>query len=296
MPEQTKLPILGKTNKTTVIAAVAAIVAMGGYVVYKYEKNKASKSTATSTTSTGAAANAYGYAGYGYNSGYYGYGFGYGNTGSVGEVPSEWYYGYGEYGYGYYNSETGAYEGPASGSSAPSSATPTTNAEWATVATSDLVNEGYSSTSVTAALGAYLAGAELTSAQVTIVQAAIALTGQPPVAAATGYPPAYHQQGSTSSQGGSTNPAYAAPTNLHSTTYTTKADLAWNNPGNQQTLQCHVQVLQNGQNVTDSGSTNGHFSATGLKKNTTYQWRVAVDADSTHQASSWATATFKTKS
>jgi PASTA domain len=201
MPEQVNIPLLGSTNKATVIAGSFAVAAMGGYVLYKYEKDKKSAATkaAAASTTPGAQASGYGYnsAGYGYGAGYLGYGFGYSTPGSVGEVPSEWEYGYGEYGYGYYNTATGAYEGPASGSGAPSTATPTTNAEWGTVATSDLVGQGYNSQSVTAALGAYLAGATLTADQVTIVQAALALTGNPPVAGTNGYPPAYHQNAST---------------------------------------------------------------------------------------------------
>ena len=60
--------------------------------------------------------------------------------------------------------------------------TPTisTNNQWAQAAETNLVNAGYDSATAAAAIGKYLLGAELTAAQVGVVQAAIGLTGQPP--------------------------------------------------------------------------------------------------------------------
>jgi hypothetical protein len=66
----------------------------------------------------------------------------------------------------------------------PVSTTPVaaqTNAAWAQAATATLVAVGYSAETVAGALGAYLGGIGLTPAQVTIVQAALAEDGPPPV-------------------------------------------------------------------------------------------------------------------
>lgn len=56
-----------------------------------------------------------------------------------------------------------------------------TNAAWAQAVEAGLTDIGYSSTDVAAALGRYLGGLSETSAQATIVQAAIAEYGTPPV-------------------------------------------------------------------------------------------------------------------
>jgi hypothetical protein len=202
--------VLGhQLNKSTVVTG--AIVGTGAlaYSLYKWEKEKKAAAASATTTTT---PSAYGYGsqqyayGYGAPNQYYGYGFGYGTTGAE-ENGGTWEYGYGEYGYGYYNSATGAYEGVGSGSTAgsnppPSTATPTTNPEWVTAATSELVNEGYSGQTVSAALGAYILGQPLTSAQITIVQSAIGLAGDPPQSGTNGYPPAYKTtSGTTGGQG-----------------------------------------------------------------------------------------------
>jgi hypothetical protein len=56
-----------------------------------------------------------------------------------------------------------------------------TNAAWAQAVEAGLTDIGYSSTDVAAALGRYLGGLSETSAQATIVQAAVAEYGTPPV-------------------------------------------------------------------------------------------------------------------
>jgi len=67
----------------------------------------------------------------------------------------------------------------------------TTNAQWEQAALDYLVNTVQQSDAgtISAALGAYLAGDPLTTAQVSIVEQANASQGQPPVAAPDGYPP-----------------------------------------------------------------------------------------------------------
>jgi len=196
------------------IAGVGALVFVGGYSLWKYEKDKKATAAAAASATTQNSQYGYGY-GYGSPSQYYGYGFGYGAVNGAGE-PNEWEYGYGEYGYGYYDPATGQYEGGASGTSnlTPVGAAPTTNAEWSTVATNDLVEEGYSAQTVAGALGPYLQGQAISASQVAIVQAALAYAGNPPVAGTEGYPPAYKTQGTTGggTGGGQTTTQVTVPT------------------------------------------------------------------------------------
>jgi PASTA domain len=200
------------------IAGVGALVFVGGYSLWKYEKDKkASAAAAASATTSSNTSSQYGYGyGYGSPSQYYGYGFGYGSAVNEAGEPNEWEYGYGEYGYGYYDPATGQYEGAASGTSnlTPTGAAPTTNPEWATVATNDLVEQGYSAQTVSGALGPYLQGQAISASQVAIVQAALAYAGNPPVPGANGYPPAYNTQGTTGggTGGGQTTSQVTVPT------------------------------------------------------------------------------------
>jgi hypothetical protein len=204
--------ILGhQVSKTT--AGIVAVTGVGavGYGIYKRDKEKKAAAAATAATpnSYGYGSSQYSY-GYGGPSQYYGYGFGYGTqSGASASSNGTWEYGYGEYGYGYYNSATGAYEGGASGSGTPTptGAVPTTNSEWVTVAVSDLAAEGTSASTASAALGAYILGQPLTPAQITIVQSAIGLAGDPPQEGTGGYPPSYKSASGSSGGGGQTTPA-----------------------------------------------------------------------------------------
>ena len=94
--------------------------------------------------------------------------------------------------------------------------------------------------------------------------------------------------------GGGGLPAWPAPVNLHSTTYPDYADLAWGSgAGNH---DYHVQVYRGQVTYADSVAlSDGHFRVTGLKPGTVYSWRVAVDADSSHQSSAWAVSAFTTR-
>lgn len=66
----------------------------------------------------------------------------------------------------------------------------TNNAQWATYAEQQMGSSG--TDSIAAALGHYLSGAKVTSGEQTLIQEAIAIAGQPPVAGTNpaGYPPA----------------------------------------------------------------------------------------------------------
>jgi len=125
-----------------------------------------------------------------------------------------------------------------SGTSSPGSGSFATNAQWAQQAEADLVAIGYNSTDVASAIGRYLAGLSLTTAQANLVQVAIAEDGPPPV-----NPPAITTDPGTGTPGGSGNgagtptppshggPVTVTPVNLHVThVYGTAAQVAWTTP------------------------------------------------------------------
>lgn len=109
MPD-VKVPVLGSVNRNALIAGLGAAVVVGGYVIYRHNKN-----TAVAAAYGYGAANAYGYnAGLPYNT-FYGYGSNYAPDG-VTPYPVGEEYGYGAYGYGLYNPYTGQYLGGGTGS------------------------------------------------------------------------------------------------------------------------------------------------------------------------------------
>lgn len=178
-------------NRRLVIGGV--IVAGGGIVaweIYKYEKNK----TAASQAAAASASAATGY-GYGAASGY-----GYGQESPYGYGASGVTYGYGASGgfpAGYYG-----YGTPEPPGGTPPPIASTTNAQWDQAAVTQLTQDGYDSQTVSGALGAYLNGREVNSSQVNIVDAAIGIEGYPPVAGASGYPPAIKTGGTPGGGGG----------------------------------------------------------------------------------------------
>lgn len=170
-----KLPLVGETNKATlVIAGIAGVTALG-WAVWKDKKSKAATAApATATTGTGT--------GYGYGSQtYQPYGYGFGSSG-LGE------YGYGEsggdYGEGYYGAGTPVNE------EVPGQAA--NNAEWSEAAMTALTSAGWSGSDVLTALGLYITGSPVSATQTGIIQAAIAAEGYPPSPGVNGYPPAIH--------------------------------------------------------------------------------------------------------
>jgi PASTA domain len=181
------VPGMGNVPRKGLIAGlIVGAVGIG----YFYIKHKESASTATAST---ASPNAYGY-GYG--------GYGYGSYGYNNPAFNEPYIG-GEYGYGgLYGYGIG--EGYGVGSSTAPAAVVTTNAAWAQAAENYLTSQGgYDAGTVAAALGIYITGSTLSTAQQAIVEAAIAFEGYPPDAGANGYPPAMHTSAATGQGGGS---------------------------------------------------------------------------------------------
>jgi hypothetical protein len=185
MPDA-NVPVLGRVPKGALWMGGIAAVGVTGFVLYRSSKKKA----------TGAATGSGAYA-YGYGSHYYGYGGGYGYGAGAGGNPISPYptgseYGYGAYGYGYYNPYTGQYLGGGTGTGGggvtqpPQPTAPTTNLQWATQANTALGGKAMP------ALLKYLGGLPLSTTQVSTVQEAIGAMGNPPVASASGYPPAWH--------------------------------------------------------------------------------------------------------
>jgi hypothetical protein len=105
MPDTVKVPLFGNVNKKTMLVGLGAAVVVGGYVIYRHNKN-----TAIAAAYGYGNASAYGYnAGLPYNT-FYGYGSNYAPDG-VTPYPIGEEYGYGAYGYGLYNPYTGQYLG-----------------------------------------------------------------------------------------------------------------------------------------------------------------------------------------
>lgn len=201
MPD-VNVPVVGKMPRGALFAGSLAVVAVGGYLIYKHVK----KPTTTTPTATGTNAAGYGY-GYGYGSGAFGYGYG-----TQGE------YGFGA---GGYPSPYGYGGGVTPGTTGP----PTTNAQWGQDAEAAMGSSG--TDNIAAAIAKYIGGSPVTEDQQLIIQEAIAVVGPIPVPSPTGYPPKMHiTKGGRHPGGGgnATNPV----TGLHVTTPgTTGVDIAW---------------------------------------------------------------------
>jgi hypothetical protein len=151
----------------------------GGGLIYAYVRNKNKAKAAATATPNTASTYAYGYGSYAYGSQQYAYGNQYG-YGAYGYASGGGEAGIGtNYGYGYYNA----------GQPQEYSPQATTNAQWSAAAVSALTAQGYTGTQILGALGPYLAGQEISATQASVVQAAIAVEGYPPVPGQNGDPP-----------------------------------------------------------------------------------------------------------
>lgn len=146
-----KLPGIGPVKKGYAYAGGAAVLVIVGYAYYK--RRQSGSPTASTTTDTSNIDPATG--------------FPYGSAQDTAALGGA----YG--GFGPYNPPPP----PAPGGPPPI----TTNAEWAQEVTSGLQGIGWSAETVAEALGVYLARKDLTRAQATIVQVAVAEYGPPPV-------------------------------------------------------------------------------------------------------------------
>lgn len=189
MAEKIHVPIIGETSKGALGFGIVVVGGVTAYFLYKHAKSK-NTSTTANTNQYGYGAYAYGYGtgnqpyGYGaytYDGGAYGYGGMGGGSfggGGGGGIPGPGVGGYGSYGYG------------TQGTPAP-----TTNAQWMSNAVTALTTEGYNAAATQAALGLYITGGSVSPDQASIIQAAIAIEGNPPQPGSDGYPPAIKQGG-----------------------------------------------------------------------------------------------------
>lgn len=77
----------------------------------------------------------------------------------------------------------------------------TSNAAWSQYSIATLEASGYDAATVTADLGAYLAGGQVTTTEQDTINAAIAVAGYPPVSGPNGYPPSINLAGTTAGGG-----------------------------------------------------------------------------------------------
>jgi hypothetical protein len=187
MAETVKVPGIGQVKKGYVFGGVAVLAGILAVAYYRHSQSTAA--SAASTTATDPTANTnyqdpnaidpntgltYGEEAAGIQSGdLSGYGTPYGDTSGL--------IGYDSQGNPIYADTVGYGPSPSF----------TTNGNWAQAAESYLVSTtGADAGTVSAALGTYIAGQPLTSAQATIVRSAQAFFGTPPQSGSNGYPPA----------------------------------------------------------------------------------------------------------
>lgn len=171
----------------------------------------------------------------------------------------------------------------------------TTNGNWAQACEAYLVSTtGADAGTVAAALGTYIAGGALTSAQATIVHSAIAFFGTPPQSGSNGYPPALklvEPPSSTPAPPSSTPkpptstpkpaPKPKMPTGVHATRVTSNGmTLAWNKStgATQYRVRLTYQEAKSGAAgvVVNKTVTGTSTSVSGLTKNHTYTVHVAA--------------------
>lgn len=237
MAKEIKVPGIGPVKSTWVWAGTAVIAAILGYAYYRHKQNAAAGTTTADTTqATTDPATGYpsgspedtaalaAQAGGGYGSaggGYYGSGSGYSGQ--------QMYYDPAD---GLYDL-TSPYTGTATvtGTTGTSGATANTgpgtftdNAYWVQYAITSV--QGYSAADIQGALSAYLSGLGLTTTQMSIYQAAIAVAGPPPQPPSQ--PAHLATQSATGSPGASGGAITVAPSGLHVThVYTNSAQVAW---------------------------------------------------------------------
>ncbi len=241
MADTVNLPGAGPVKKSWVLAGVAVLAGILGVAYYRHSKNAPAAAAGTSQDPNAidpATGLTYGEEAAGIQSGTLaGAGTPYGDTSGL--------IGYDAQGQPIYADQVGYGPGPSF----------TTNGNWAQAAESYLVaTTGADAGVVAAALGTYIAGQPLTSAQAQIVQSAIAFFGQPPQSGSNGYPPSLKLSGVAGRTGGTTgtggsgdlasgsgtggtggtggsHPITVVPKSLHvSKLFTNSAQVAWTAP------------------------------------------------------------------
>lgn len=144
-----------------------------------------------------------------------------------------------------------------------------TNAKWTIDAADKLANRGYTSSVVLAALGKYLNRKGLTEAEIEIVQAAIAVSGPPPVGGP--YPITNALPPPPSTGGGNTNPPPPTTSTLTKVTgiswvaiWTFAIELHWNKVNN----ATGYEIFVNGSSYMTTGTVTGVMLRNNIKPGT----------------------------
>lgn len=157
------------------------------------------------------------------------------------------------------------------------------NAKWTNRAVDLLTNQGYDGMTVQGALGDFLARRALDKTEATIVRAALAVAGQPPV---NGPFPVLEEAGaSTGTLPAPTNlKAWGAPTN-------SQVGMQWDTvPG-----ALHYRIYRSDQGDEPMGdSVDTHFSARGLAANRSYHFFVRAVGTTNKLGGKSAVVTLKT--
>lgn len=198
--------------------------------------------------------------------------------------------------YGGYNGAVGGGGGGDTLSTPPTS-TPgfSSNAAWAQAAESYLAQTaGSDPTAVSAALGKYLTGQQVTDAQAQIIQSAIAFEGYPPVSGADSYPPSIRQAPvptPTPTPTPAPDVAPKAPTRLQQigAVYTTSIEVAWDvSPGAD-----HYELHMDGRAISTHQETWAKVG--GLKPGSRHTFQVYALSHSGKKSPGSATLTLSTK-
>lgn len=176
---------------------------------------------------------------------------------------------------------------PGSGGGPPFS----TNDAWSlwVIQQEQTLNPNVNVGQLTDALGLYLAGDPVDTAQKTLVLDAEAIGGPPPVAGPNGYPPNVRLNGNKGGGGNAQNPV----SGLRASVRFTQVDLSWNAAKNATSYRVIVKDSKNRQQT--QSSTSPHITLHNLAKKDKYTVQVlALPADKTAYAHE-ARTEFETK-
>lgn len=237
MAETEKLPGIGKVKKGWVWAGVAFTAAIVGFAYWRHRQAGGSASSSTPAAATAPIDPATGYptgspedlaalqAQSGASDGYGSYSGGE-DTGTTGQL----YYDPADGLYDLTSPYTGtAASGTTAGTANTGPGTFTDDAYWVSYAEENVT--GYSASAVQGALAAYLAGIPLTTTQMSIYQAAIAVAGTPPTPGPTPTLATQSTSGTTSGTSSSKGGAITVvPQGFHATVSGLTVTLGWTNP------------------------------------------------------------------
>jgi hypothetical protein len=165
---------------------------------------------------------------------------------------------------------TSPYNPSQSGTSNTGPGTFTDNAYWTQYAIENV--QGYSAAQIQGALAAYLAGQGLTTTQMSIYQAALAVAGSPPKPPATGA----HLATGGGGTGGTTGKPAHAPGSLHSAPDADGATVSWGKLDKATGYELVAWEAIKGTPVIYQGQVTGTtYTFRGLKPGSSYGWHVA---------------------